>query len=47
MLRRFIQKIKAENKPKEPFKGSCSKCHCLLFKGEIMCPDCLTPVKDR
>lgn len=22
----------------------CSKCGCPLFKGEIMCPDCLTPV---
>lgn len=25
----------------------CVKCGCMLFPGEIMCPDCLTPVKNQ
>lgn len=23
----------------------CPKCNCPIFDGEIMCPDCLTPIK--
>ena len=26
---------------------SCPKCNCPIFDGEEMCPDCLTPIKQK
>lgn len=56
MLKKLIQKFKVEIKivkvedsikPTQSdyskLKG-CTKCNCPLFPGEIMCPDCLTPI---